>query len=248
MRDSGVFVCGSPYAETNTIAWALAQHARFWTSPESRFLFSLFGRSEGLPVPYLFHQYQLASADGAWLAANSVSYPEFASAIGFGIARLLASRAGGRRWIDSSPENALMIDTLLLMFPTAVFVGVVQSPENARCTVLESANEIGGEEIAAVAEHYREVLSQAAFHHPDRVFLVDQEEMIADPERLFDEMLDFLGEERNPGVGAFFCKRLFKMGCDIEEARARLRRAGNSNSPTAGSPLRRRPGSAPQFA
>lgn len=227
MSDRGVFVCGSPFAETNTVAWALAQHERFWASSESRFLFNLFGRSDGLAVPYLFHHYQLAAADGAWLAANAVSYPELAEAIGSGIDRLFQSRSGDRRWIDCSPENALIIDTLLLMFPTAAFVGIAQSVESARCMASVLAQPSDPKEIDSIAEHYHRVLSQAALQYPDRVFLVNQDELIDDPDRLFMETLEFLGEENDPSVARFFCNRLFKMDCGIEEARRRMENSHN---------------------
>lgn len=38
-----VFVIGVPRSGTTIVAWALAQHTRFWTSEESQFMWDLFG-------------------------------------------------------------------------------------------------------------------------------------------------------------------------------------------------------------
>ena len=126
----GVFVCGSPFTEVSTLAWALAEHAAFWTSSESRFLYRLFGSRADLERPYLYDLYTTCNQDGAWLRANAVSYPAFLAALGEGIAKLFQARAGKkRRWVDNSPENALLLDELLLMFPDASFVGLLQPLE-----------------------------------------------------------------------------------------------------------------------
>jgi hypothetical protein len=222
-----VFVCGSPYTEVSTVAWALSAHPAFWTSSESRFLYQLFGSRAGLQRPYLYDVYGSCTREGAWLRTNAVSYPEFLAALGHGIGALFQARAGQRRWVDSSPENALMLDELLLMFPCASFVGLLQPVRTAlflserqgvprtrqRAQALDKLNTL-----------YAERLMAAARATPDRVYLLDEGDWLAQPESTLADLLEFLGEENSGEIAEVFSRRLLRLDLPLAEARTALAR------------------------
>jgi len=223
----GVFVCGSPFAEVSTVAWALAEHPAFWTSSESRFLYRLFGSRAGLERPYLYDLYGTCNEDGAWLRANAVSYPEFLAALGEGIGRLFHARAGRKRWVDNSPENALLLDELLHMFPDASFVGLLQPTRTA--VFIEVARRAGMtqqkvRELTALNALYSERLTQAAGAAPDRVYLLEENDLFASPDTAFADLLEFLGEENNEAVPTAFARRLLQLDLPLADARAALAR------------------------
>ncbi|MSP00083.1 MAG: hypothetical protein EXR07_03380 [Acetobacteraceae bacterium] len=221
----GVFICGSPYTEVSSLAWALTAHRAFWTSSESRFLYRLFGSRADLVRPYLYDTYRACAEEGAWLRTNAVSYPEFLAALGDGIGRLFQGRAGKKRWVDSSPENALLIEELLYMFPDAAFVGMLQSSrtsvfiEMARHAALTPPKV---RELVALNTLYGERLKRAGGIAPDRVYLLEERDLFDNPEAALADLLDFLGEENNPDVAEKFARRLLRLNLPLAEAREKL--------------------------
>jgi hypothetical protein len=236
----GVFVCGSPHTEVSTVAWALAQHRAFWTSSESRFLYKLFGSRAGLERPYLYEAYCQCLDGGAWLQVNGVSYDEFLQALGAGIAGLFQSRAGERRWVEGSPENALLGEDLLRMFPGACVIGLMQSARTAAFIAHrhEAAPQGGpsADDVAALNNLYAERLASMARFAPARVFIFEEEELFIRPEVAFAELLDFLGEENHPAVAQAFAAWLHRLDMSLAAALPAL----EAFSPAAPHPLTRR--------
>lgn len=227
VTENGIFVCGSPYSESNIVAWALAQHPRFMTGPESRFLFKIYGRSSGLAVPFLYSVYLDSKSDGGWLEKQNVSYAEFLRSLGAGVAQLFASRSEGRRWIDSSPENALFIDELLFMFPAATIIGIRESAENAILASLGAtwAN-AGDREVETTLEtwrHYHQRLEAAAERTPSRVFVIEQDELLDSPELALGACFRLLGEEPSPAATTFFEGARLRLAPSIDQARRELK-------------------------
>ena len=221
------FVCGSPFTEVSTVAWALAAHPAFWTSSESRFLYRLFGSQAGLERPYLYDIYMTCIEDGAWLHANSVSYTEFLAALGEGIGRLFQGRAGRRRWVDNSPENALLLDELVHIFPDARFVGLLQPLRSALYVAASGGSVLLPErvrEVAQLNELYTDRLNRAAAQLPERICLIDEAELFGNPAAAFDDLLEFLGEDRDQAVVDTFARRLLRFGMPLAEARDALAR------------------------
>ncbi len=223
----GVFVCGSPFTEVSTLAWALAEHPAFWTSSESRFLYRLFGSRAGLERPYLFDVYTTCTEDGAWLRANAVPYAEFLATLGAGINRLFQGRAGRKRWVDNSPENALLLDELLNMFPDACCVGLLQPVRTAAFIETKRHGHLPAshlQELTASNALYTERLVAAAETWPDRVYLLEETELFSRPEAALSDLLDFLGEENNAAVATGFAQRLLRLDMTLSEARDALAR------------------------
>jgi len=224
-RGRSVFVCGSPYTEVSSVAWALTAHPAFWTSSESRFLYRLFGNRADNGRPYLYDIYQDCCENGAWMHANAVPYPEFLASLGDGIDRLFQSRAGRKRWVDSSPENALLIEELLHMFPDAAFVGLLQPVRTAAFIDSSRGSETTGqrlEELTQVNALYAERLTQVAAAAPNRVYLLEENDLFDRPENTLADLLEFLGEENNPAVAEMFSGRLLRLNLPLREAREAL--------------------------
>ena len=222
-----VFVCGSPHTEVSSVAWALTAHPAFWTSSESRFLYRLFANRGDQGRPYLYDIYSDCCDNGAWLHANAVPYPEFLAALGDGIGRLFQGRAGRRRWVDSSPENALLIEELLHMFPDAVFVGLLQPARTA--IFIEMTNDADMttqrmQEIATANTLYADRLARAASAISSRVYLVEEADLFGRPESTMADLLEFLGEENNPAVAASFARQLLRLDMPLLDAREALAR------------------------
>jgi sulfotransferase family protein len=236
----GVFVCGSPHTEVSTVAWALAQHRAFWTSSESRFLYKLFGSRAGLERPYLYEAYCQCLDGGAWLKVNGVSYDEFLQALGTGIAGLFQSRAGDRRWVEGSPENALLGEDLLRMFPNACVIGLMQSARTAAFIAhRHEAAAVGGpgaDDIAALNNLYAERLASMSRFAPARVFILEEDVLFNHPEAAFAALLDFLGEKNHPVVTQAFATWLHRLDMRLTAALQAL----EAFSPTARRNLTRR--------
>jgi hypothetical protein len=233
-RGRSIFVCGSPFTEVSSVAWALTAHPSFWTSSESRFLYRLFGNRADNGRPYLYDIYRGCCEDGAWMDANAVPYPEFLHALGDGIAKLFQGRAGRKRWVDSSPENALLIEELQYMFPDSAFVGLLQPVRTA--AFIESSGRTSVttsrmEELTAINQLYAGRLASVAAAAPGRVYLLEESDLFDRPETALADLLEFLGEENSPAVAEMFSRRLLRLNMPLREAREALFEFEQTGSP-----------------
>lgn len=206
------------------MAWALDAHPRFAAGPESRFLYQLFGNKPTMTRPYLYDTFMRARADGAWLTAKGVSYSDWLASLGGGVAQLFQSRAKGRRWVDSSPENALLRDDLLRLFPQAYVVGLTTSTRTAAFVAWKGAVR-ASEEYAALEranEAYRAALVQMQESAPDRVILIDERELLESPEQTCAAIVDFLGEAEDAEMAQVFKRRLHRLDLSHAAAKAVL--------------------------
>lgn len=201
--DHPVFVIGSPGAESNLLAWALAQHDALWTSVESDFLHHLLGQGH---VDQAF-QRSMGRSDGDWLTVNAVDRAEFLSFVGLGINALFTSRSGNRTWIEQSPTYTLMADVLSDLFPGARFIHVVRDGRAVVEGMLRSQS----------AEHWASEFPEAchAWAHfvtkgldlearnPTRVRSVDHEELRADPAPVLRDLFEFLDLPDEPAASTY---------------------------------------------
>jgi hypothetical protein len=198
-----VFVIGCPRSGTSMLAWALAQHSEFSTSPETDFLFHLYGRGrlrEAL-------QAMAASGDSGWLLQKGVSREEFFEAVGIGLNSLITSRADGRRWIDQSPTYTLMAPELLELFPGAQFLHIVRDGRSVVHSMINSgfakAWASDFERACATWADFVRAGSSFAAAAPDRCLTVRYAELTADPDQGFSSILRFLGVEWEPEPATF---------------------------------------------
>ena len=193
-RDEGpVFVIGCPRSGTSAFSWALAQHEDFWTSAESDILQLLYGRL------HLQRSYRIAfdRSDDGWLRVNKVDYPEFCRHVGLGLDQLFRSRAGGRRWVDSSPGYTLIVPDLALMFPTARFIHLVRDGRAVVNSMLNSgfsmewATDFG--KACFTWAHYVRKGVEFEKDLPGRILRVRHDRLVDDPASTCRGILAFLG-------------------------------------------------------
>ena len=231
MTAAGIFVCGSPYADVPTLAWSLGQHEAFAAGPASSFLYSIFGRAAGLSEPFLYKTYKEAAADGGWLSANGLAYPDFLRYLGTGVDLMFTDFARGRRWIESSLENALWIDELSYMFPRATFVVPVADPEYVLRVMLHRKADLSSTELKAALETcavFRDRVAEISARRPDRVIVIEHRALIADPAHHLAVVLEFVGEDASPAPAAFFARQPLLCGL---RASALARQYGLVNPP-----------------
>jgi hypothetical protein len=118
-----IFVIGSPRSGTTALAGALGCHSRLWTSHESYIVHHLYGNNRANEAWRRDAQREQAPS---WLKTEGVPRQEFLGYLGAGVNALYTSRSAGRRWVDQTPLNTLMVDDLGHMFPGAKFVHILR--------------------------------------------------------------------------------------------------------------------------
>jgi hypothetical protein len=215
-----VFIVGSPRSGTTILAWSLARHSRFWTSEESDILFDLLGRGH---VNKAFHKARARPGGIDWLKVHGVERKEFFGYLGLGLNALFTSRSEGRRWIDQTPRNTLMLDVLLELFPSARFVHLRRDGRRVVHSMTHFRNMLSPEldqqfvrtgRLPTWATDFRaacrewakfvETVSWFSTRYPDRFLTVGNEELSAAPGETFGRILSFLGEADEVGPAEFF--------------------------------------------
>ena len=222
MTTSGIFVCGSPFAETALLSWSLDRHEALSAGPESRFLYQLFGKSSGLNVPYLYDIYGRCTTGHTWLEAKGISYPLFAKYLGLGIAEMFNSFSAKARWVESSPENALFIDELAYIFPHAVFIVVQESADYVVHSTLARNPKPSDDDLRKGLDqwvHYRKAVNSVIDRRADRIVLVSQDKLLTNTAETVREILDFVGENFSEDVVKFFEQKPLKCGLRIDNYR-----------------------------
>jgi hypothetical protein len=198
-----VFIIGSPRSGTSAVAWAIAQHADFWTSGETDFLYHLFGQAR-------LESAWVASRDG-WLGRHGVDRSEFMASVGLGMNAMLSKRSGGRRWVDQSPTYTAMLDVIPALFPDALFIHIMRDGRN----VVESMINSGfatpwAADFAEACKTWAWFVDQAvAFgvREPERYLAVPYEFLTESPRECFAGVLEFLDAEYSEGPAEFIATK-----------------------------------------
>ena len=215
-----MFVVGSPRSGTTILAWSLARHSRLWTSEESDILFDLLGRGH-------FNK-AFATARGRpggidWLKVHNIERKEFLGYLGLGLNALVTSRSEGRRWIDQTPRNTLILDVLPDLFPGARFLNLQRDGRRVVHSMIHFRDmlspELDSEFVrngrlptwatdfrAACREwaKFAETANWFSMRHPDRFLTVRIEDVTAAPLDSFARIIAFLGEKDEVGPAEYF--------------------------------------------
>lgn len=185
--EAPVFVVGAPRSGTSMMAHALGQHAQLWTGEESDFLAPLgraaeeawaFGRQRG---------------DLHWLSSAGVSWDEFAAYLGFGMNALYASRSGGRRWVEQTPQYTLSLPLMARMFPSARFVYMLRDGRSVVHSLRHFVRPVEHEPAARLWNRFvRAAREFASSDDGDRFHVVRYEEVVADTDPEMRRICDFL--------------------------------------------------------
>lgn len=199
-----VFIIGSPRSGTSVLAWSLVEHGDFWTSPETDFLFWLFGNgrlSDALTR-------SAARRDGGWLSRLDLEQSDLVESMGLGVNALISSKSRGLRWVDQSPTYTLVARELAQLFPGARFLHIVRDGRSVVHSMVNSGfgTDWAGDFTTACRTWARFVDTGTRFgwEYPDRCLTIRHAELVADPVGGFEEIHDFVHAPRRPGSAAFF--------------------------------------------
>ena len=185
-----VFVVGPPRSGTTVLQRALRRHPDLWGGPETHFLLPLL---RALPEVHAYADRE--PAEEFFLPAEGISLGELTRSIGHGVAELIASRSGGRRWVDHTPSYVLELPSLVDMFPDCKVLFMVRDGRDAT----ESALRIwwGQDLTFDVAtqmwvDHTRAGLTHAAGPDGSRMLALRFERLVADPATELRRVFEFL--------------------------------------------------------
>jgi len=214
-----VFIIGAPRSGTSILAWSLAQHSELWTEAESDIFFYLL--KDGL-IEQAFET-SVGRPDGTWLRNQGVDLEQFLAHLGLGLNALLTRTSHGRRWIDQTPANTVVVDRLAEMFPGARFLHILRDGRRVVHSMINFHRAMGDPEAVermksagrlppwttdfadACRTWVRFVGIASGFcrRHSDRAFTVSNERLITDPDDAMCEVLDFLAVRQEPAPALF---------------------------------------------
>jgi hypothetical protein len=209
-----VFVAGCPRSGTSALSWAIAAHPGYWTSAKTHFFYYLLRNG----AEAIRQGYTRSSGPGQWLDKHGVEFAQFLAHLGVGFDQMMRRQSGGHDWIDGSPENALVGESLLQMFPTASIFVVVRDPRSVCLSMMTSgfAAPWAKDLDAAIKEwkHYARACRELAAAHPDRVLEVRQEAMRRDPDHIAFEIGDRLNLTAPSMLAKFLDKQTINSSFD----------------------------------
>ena len=154
---------------------------------------------------------------------HKIGRAEFLGYLGLGLNALVTSRSQGKRWIDQTPRNSLMVDVLGDMFPGAQFLHILRDGRKVVNSMIHFGNVLGSQGQAAFAATNRMPDWATSFEracltwrdfvyvsmnfcakNPDRAFTVINDELVADPHRGFRAIFDFLHVPPENATAAYF--------------------------------------------
>jgi hypothetical protein len=214
-----IFIIGSPRSGTSILAWSLAEHSELWTEAESDIFFYLL-KDDHLENAY---ETSVARTDGSWLRNHSVDLDQFLAHLGLGLNVLLTGTSNGRRWIDQTPANTLVVDRLAEMFPGARFLHILRDGRRVVHSMINFHHAMGDPEAVermrnagrlpawtsdfgdACRTWARFVRMATDFgrRNPERMHTVTNEQLITDPDAAMRSVLGFLGLAQEPGPALF---------------------------------------------
>jgi Sulfotransferase family len=243
-----VFIIGSPRSGTSALAWALYHHPAFWTSKETDFLQRLFGSGQATDA------FATGSDEESWFGHNEVGKAEFLEYLGLGVNALITSRSEGKRWVDQTPSYTVFVRDLAALFPGARFLHIVRDGRAVVNSMVHFAEGIGrglqeADQLPHWAAGFREACEtwvsfcraalDFAAAQPERVLYVRNEDLVSEPEEGFARILEFLGEQDNPGPANFFASsRINSSFVPMQWGEPSARRRMPSSSPPADAGLR----------
>ena len=231
-----VFIGGAPRSGTHAVAHLLSRHSRYAMIRQEVRLHSvrygLIGLLEGSigrediveelpkswwkrPIPWepersygLYKSVARDDFDAAVQAFASIEDPIAASrALVRGMLDPIAARAGKAGWIEHSPNNLPVADTLADIFPEAKFIHVVRDARDRACSVLRLPWGPTTHETAIDAWELRLRAGDRATRRlpAGKVLVVQFEDLVLlDRERAYRRLFDFVELEEEPANREFF--------------------------------------------
>ena len=116
------------------------------------------------------------------------------------IVERLLERSGRRRFVDKLQVQPYRLRFAASRFPKALFVRIVRDGRDAYCSALDHPHVRQSRSIGAYARYWRKVTETPARVLPaGRLYTLRYEDLAADPEATLTALMDFLGEDFEPG-------------------------------------------------
>lgn len=214
-----VFIIGAPRSGTSILAMSLAHHAELWCSHESDLLFNLLANKHAERA----FKAAVSRPEGTWIGKEQVSPSEYLGYLGMGLNALYTSRSGAKRWIDQTPVNTMIAETLAEMFPGAHFLHALRDSRRVVHSMIHFADSLSpdlrdGFTTARMLPDWATGFRQAcrtwrlfvesamtfSERYADRCFTVVNEDLSARPQEHFTAIFQFLGVSVKAGPANFF--------------------------------------------
>jgi hypothetical protein len=210
-----VFVAGCPRSGTTALSWAIAALPGYHTSAEMHFFYYLLREADDHSLSRVFSH---SSGAGSWFRKWEVPFEAFLSYLGVGFDRMIRDSVGDMQWIDGSPENVIVGEALLTMFPRAHMFVAVRDPRSVCLSMLNSgfAQPWARDLDAAIFEwtYYARATLQLAAARPDRVLIVKQEDMRARSEAVAADIAARLNLDTPGPIGDYLRTRTINSSFD----------------------------------
>ncbi len=210
--ENPIFVIASPRSGGSAFHSALIRHPELWGSEEGGFLQPILG---GVRTAWVqgnrYGKYQ-------WLNAQNVCEAEFWKYSGMGINALYTSRAGGRTWVETTPDYSRHIFSVAALFPGARFVYLHRDGRQ----VVDSIRRHWGWSHLKSCRLWQECTQQVIEfknRYPSRMATVRFERLFANPQKAFSDVFRFL-----------------KLPADTTPAQALLQQSAKTKRSAAGEP------------
>lgn len=219
-----VFVIGAPRSGTTALGKALGRHSRFYAGDETLFLVDLFGNGRAEAV---FERWA-GRPSSSWLRREQVSREQFLAALGLGINALFTAGSDGRRWVDHTPSNTLIAETLAGLFPGAAFLHIIRDGREVVQSMINVARTLPGDraeqmqqaqflpdwtrDFRAACGTWRSHVRQAEDFrrgHPDRCLVVRHAAIEENPAATIAAVLGFLDAPFEDRPVAFLTRHRF---------------------------------------
>lgn len=188
-----IFVCGCPRSATSAFSWALAEHKLLKTSSESNFLYYLLRNLES----EIYKSFEIAEkVEDGWFNKHQISKEKYLQFIGKGLLEMFTTTCETDIFIEQSPENILVVDKLLIMFPNAKILHMVRDGREVVSSMLKSGFKSPWskdfEKACETWNHYAKKGFEFSTKYPQNVLNVYQKDLVHDTENAVKKVFDFL--------------------------------------------------------
>lgn len=192
MNKKVFFVCGSPRSGTSALSWALAEHEKIETSAESNFLYYLL-RNEN-DNPYKAFDIAKKVEDG-WFNKHKISKDQYLYFLGEGIKSMFFKVHKAEIFIEQSPENVLIIDKLLKVFPDTKIINIMRDGREVVNSMVNSGfPTIWSNDFKKACETWSFYVEKGLMFSkmfPENVLNIYHKDLVDNPESVVREILEF---------------------------------------------------------
>ena len=107
-------------------------------------------------------------------------------------------KLGGNRFIEKTPPHVLKLKFLLKYFPRAQFINIYRDGRDCYCSAKYHPNIVQGRTVKNYAYYWKKCINSRLIESSQQIFDVRYEELIANPEIVITNTMNFLGEGFEP--------------------------------------------------